>query len=169
MEQVAAASGITKLIVYRHFSSKSALYRAVLDGAFRELASAFSDPLHRSSGRSRGVSAVLEVARRQPDAFRLFLVHAPREPEFAAYAAAIRERAVNALLRGRRMHADEAIARWATEVAVSYVFESVLLWLELGSSARDEEFLVRCSAGLRGMLEGLRREDASSTSKHDPS
>ena len=33
MEEVAAASGITKEIVYRHFASKEELYRAVLEGA----------------------------------------------------------------------------------------------------------------------------------------
>jgi AcrR family transcriptional regulator len=32
MEDVAAAAGITKLIVYRHFSSKEELYDAVLEG-----------------------------------------------------------------------------------------------------------------------------------------
>jgi len=157
MDEVAAASDITKLIVYRHFESKSALYRAVLDEMYRELASAFASARHRSQERSPAVTAVLTVARRRPDAFRLFLIHAPREPDFADYAAAIRSRAVNAFLAGQRKLENPSVARWITEVAVSYVFESVLRWLELGSPDTDDEFLARCTAGLRGMLDGMRR------------
>ena len=41
MEEIAAASGITKLIVYRHFDSKEALYRAVLQRVFDRLAEEF--------------------------------------------------------------------------------------------------------------------------------
>ena len=42
MEEVAAASGITKEIVYRHFASKEELYRAVLDGAAQRLQAEFA-------------------------------------------------------------------------------------------------------------------------------
>src|SRR5213593_3372120 len=38
MEEIAAAAGVTRLIIYRHFDSKEALYRAVLQGAFDVLA-----------------------------------------------------------------------------------------------------------------------------------
>jgi len=162
MEEVAAASGITKLIVYRHFSSKTALYREVLDGTYRELVNAFASA-RKQPNCSPGITAVLSVARSQPDAFRLFLVHAPREPEFAEYVASIRGRAVNALLSSRRDSGDATFVRWSTEVAVSYAFESVLHWLEIGSPRRDDEFLVRCSAGLRAMNEALRHDGVTPT------
>ena len=38
MDDVAAAAGITRLIVYRHFPSKEALYVAVLEGVRDRLA-----------------------------------------------------------------------------------------------------------------------------------
>jgi AcrR family transcriptional regulator len=34
MDEVAARAGITKLIVYRHFGSKTELYQAVLESVF---------------------------------------------------------------------------------------------------------------------------------------
>ena len=44
MEAVAERAGVTRLIVYRHFDSKEALYRAVLDSVVESLRSEF-DPV----------------------------------------------------------------------------------------------------------------------------
>ena len=53
MEEVAAASGITKEIVYRHFASKEELYRAVLEGAAQRTREEFARARHeyRVGGR----------------------------------------------------------------------------------------------------------------------
>ena len=37
MDDVAAACGVTKLIVYRHFESKEELYREILEQVFHQL------------------------------------------------------------------------------------------------------------------------------------
>ena len=154
MEEVAVASGITKLIVYRHFASKEELYRAVLDRTFQLLAGQLGERTRRSE-RAPGLRAVLEVGRTSPDGLRLLLVHARREPAFADYAAQIRARIVDAVQVRSRMH-DRLFRRWSAEVAVSYVFEAVLAWLDIGDRARDEEFIARCSSGLLAMAEAWR-------------
>jgi len=46
MEEVAAASGISKEIVYRHFASKEELYRAVLDATVQTLEAEFARASH---------------------------------------------------------------------------------------------------------------------------
>ena len=48
MEEVAAASGITKEIVYRNFASKEDLYRAVLERTVERIRSEFSRITHTS-------------------------------------------------------------------------------------------------------------------------
>ena len=63
MEEVAAASGITKEIVYRHFASKEELYRAVLEGAALRTG-------RNSPGRGRSSSPVPASARCSPSVGR---------------------------------------------------------------------------------------------------
>ena len=95
MEDIAAASGITKLIVYRHFDSKEELYRAVLQQVFDRLAEEFVIGYSQGAG-GVGARSLLTVAREDPDGFRLLWRHAAREPQFADYARELRERSVDA-------------------------------------------------------------------------
>jgi AcrR family transcriptional regulator len=149
MEEVAAAVGITKEIVYRHFASKEELYRAVLDGAVQRLKAEFARARQMSQSGA-GIRALLAVGRAHPDALRLLLVHAAREPEFADYAHDVRSRAINRVFQ-RRKHDDPLFRRWAVEVAVSHTWNAVLTWLDLGDPARDEEFAARCIAGVNAL------------------
>lgn len=149
MEEVAAASGISKEIVYRHFPSKEALYRAVLDGTLQQVQEEFARARQESEA-GVGIRALLAVGRAQPDALRLLLVHAAREPEFADYAHDVRSRVIQGVLQ-RRGHDDPVFRRWAAEVAVSHVRNAVLTWLDVGDPDRDEEFVRRCFAGVNAL------------------
>lgn len=149
MEEVALASGITKEIVYRHFASKAALYRAVLDGAVQRLQAAVTRAMQESQCGA-DVRALLAVVRAHPDALRPLLVHAAREPEFADYAHDVRTRMITWVAQ-RRGYDDPLFQRWAVEVAVSHVRDAVLTWLDVGDPARDEEFAQRCSAGVNAL------------------
>jgi AcrR family transcriptional regulator len=151
MEEVAAASCITKEIIYRHFASKEELYRAVLDGAVQSLTAEFAQARQRAQSGA-GIRALLAVGRAQPDALRLLLVHAAREPGFADYAHDVRSRVINRVFQ-RRKHDDPLFRRWAVEVAVSHTWNAVLTWLDLGDPARDEEFARRCIAGVNALWE----------------
>jgi AcrR family transcriptional regulator len=75
MEDIAAASGITKLIVYRHFDSKEELYRSVLQRVFDRLAEEFVIGYSRGAG-GVGARSLLTVAREDPDGFQLLWHHA---------------------------------------------------------------------------------------------
>jgi AcrR family transcriptional regulator len=151
MEEVAAASGITKEIVYRHFASKEELYRAVLDSTVQTLQAEFART-RQEFHSGAGLRALLAVGRAHPDALRLLLRHSAREPEFADYAHDVRARVINWVLQ-HRGHADPLFRRWAVEVAVSHTWNAVLTWLDLGDPARDEEFARRCIAGVNALWE----------------
>jgi AcrR family transcriptional regulator len=148
MEQIAAASGITKLIVYRHFGSKEELYRAVLQRVFDRLAEEFL------AGFAAGVEgtsarAMLRAARADPDGFRLLWRHAAREPQFADYARELREHAVDASRAMLAGLVDPTLHEWAAHTMVGYVVEATLSWLDYGAAARDEEFVELTTAAAR--------------------
>jgi len=156
MEDVAAASGITKLIVYRHFDSKEDLYRAVLQRVSDRLTEVFLAGISRTDRRGVGVRSLLTVAREYPDGFSLLFRHAAREPQFAEYAHEHRDRAVFAsrsLLSPRIQ--DPVELTWAAETVTSYLVEGVLHWLEFGSADRDEEFVDWSTTGLHALVDAL--------------
>ena len=154
MEDVAAASGITKLIVYRHFGSKEELYRAVLEQVSTRLVEEFVKGSEAGSP-ALGLRTFLVVAREDPDGFVLLWRHAYREPQFAAYAKTFRKGAVD-LARTPLAGAfatRPALARWAPEAIIDEMVSAVLAWLEHGHPAADEEFLATATAGLRAMVD----------------
>lgn len=154
MEDVASAAGITKLIVYRHFTSKEELYDAVLEGVSERGAEMFIAGLQAGRPGSGAVRALLTVAREDPAAFTLLWRHAVREPQFAEHAGSIRQRGVKAaetLLASAGVEAG-TLRRWAAETIMSYLVSSVLHWLEEGKEADDEAFVERVTRSLPAMI-----------------
>ena len=152
MEDVAAATGITKLIVYRHFESKEELYRAVLEQVSSRMGEELLRALSAKDRRGFHVRAILTVARELPDGFRLLWVHAAREPQFEDYAAEYHRKATDLALSliGDSI-ADPTLRRWAGETIVAHLFAGVLHWLDIGDPARDEEFVDVATRGVRAM------------------
>ena len=154
MEDIAAASGITKLIVYRHFESKEALYRAALQQVFDRLAEEF---LHlyvaRTPDGGFGARSMLRVAREDPAGFELLWRHAAREPQFAEYARELRDHAVDASRALLEPLIDPTLREWAAQTVVGYLVEATLNWLEYGDPARDDEFVELATAAVRIAVE----------------
>lgn len=153
MDDVAGEAGITRLILYRHFDSKEALYTAVLqrvrDRFVEEFAAGMEDRRALSA-----IRALLIVARENADAVVLLWRHAAREPQFAAYAEAFRQTTVafaRALLAPTPL-SGSARETWAAETLVSFVFDALLHWLEDGSPERDDEFLASMGASLPALV-----------------
>ena len=95
MEDVGAEAGVTKLIVYRHFTSKEALYRDVLTQVSERLHDEFLRGLALPDAERHGFMSrsILIVAREDPDGFRLLTTHAAREGSSPSSAGTSRSRA----------------------------------------------------------------------------
>jgi AcrR family transcriptional regulator len=80
MESIAEAAGVTKPVLYQHFSSKRALYSALLAGELarltQELEAAFSQAGSNSERLRQGFGAYLALVDQHEDAFRLLFTEA---------------------------------------------------------------------------------------------
>lgn len=139
MEGIAAAAGVSKLLLYRDFAGKRELYQAVLERTRTRI-----EERVPAKARPDSLRALLFAARADPDGFVLLFRHAAREPEFAAYADAFTARSVREAERMLRdVEPDSVIRRWVARVTVRSVYESIIAWLELGDPARDDEAFER--------------------------
>ena len=158
MEDVAAACGITKLIVYRHFGTKEELYRAILQGVFDRLGSELRDGLAgQPPHRGLGVRTQLVVAREDPDGYKLLWRHAAREPQFAAYAASARAVSVDVVGQLLRLDTGDAVIdRWKAETLFAFLVDATLAWLDAGDPARDADYTETTTAGFWALVEAWR-------------
>jgi AcrR family transcriptional regulator len=150
MDDVARSAGVTRLIVYRIFDSKYELYSAVLGTVVDELTAR----VVQADNASQPVShRVMSVARADPDAFRLLWRHALHEPDFTDLAALFRNFADDygeQLLRPYMR--DPLMLPWAARSVSSYLFESVCLWLDLGTPERDDDAAAALAVSIRAMI-----------------
>ena len=80
MESIAEAAGVTKPVLYQHFSSKRALYESLLANELgrltQELETAFSQAGGNEERLRRGFGAYVDFVDRNEDAFRLLFTEA---------------------------------------------------------------------------------------------
>lgn len=146
MEDVAGAAGITRVILYRHFTSKAELYQAAIDRAAERLRAAATagGALHEGS-----VPGMLRWAAAEPDAFRLLFHQAAREPEFSNDIDGLRV-SMTAALRPHMTGTDDLWSDWAARLATSMTIEAIMCWLDAGRPDPD-----RAPARILTALEGV--------------
>jgi AcrR family transcriptional regulator len=131
LDDIAAEAGITRVILYRHFESKTDLYQAVLDRVCTLLATHVAEQVGEFTDAS--IDGLLDAAAAEPAGFRLLFQHAAREPEFKAQADRFRSEIHDiAHLQIKAVVADSAWARWASQLAPTVAIEAVLAWLDAG-------------------------------------
>ena len=137
---------MTPPIVYRHFESKEALYRAVLEAVADDLAGCLADP---ESPFGMDFAGFLAAARRDPEGFELFWRHAAREPRFARYAEDLRERAVQSVARALGDRGPQRQRTWAAHAIIGFAVEGALNWVRYGDADADDRILAATAAALR--------------------
>jgi AcrR family transcriptional regulator len=149
LDDIAAEAGISRVILYRHFDSKTELYRAVLDRVCGRLAVTVGERDFTASS----VDALVGAAAEDPAGFRLLFQHAAREPEFRADADQFRAGMVAVSQRelaGRIP--DRAWARWAAQLAPTVAIEAITAWLDAGQPDPDQA-PERVRQALNGVLQ----------------
>ncbi|MFF4147730.1 TetR/AcrR family transcriptional regulator [Streptomyces sp. NPDC001698] len=135
LDDIAAEAGISRVILYRHFESKSDLYRAVLDRACARLAHAVGED--NFTGDS--IPALVQAAAEDPDGFRLLFRYAAREADFRdvtdSLTAASRDVAHRHLAE---LISDAHWADWAARLIPAATTEAVIAWLDAGQPDPDQ-------------------------------
>jgi AcrR family transcriptional regulator len=134
LEDIAAAAGISRVLLYRHFESKTDLYRAVLDRAVARLTAAVGTRDYTYAS----IDALLGAAADDPDGFRLLFRHAAREPEFRPQMDRFHRGMVATARRElARIIPDRTWVQWAAQLAPVVAIEAVLAWLDAGQPDPD--------------------------------
>jgi AcrR family transcriptional regulator len=129
LDDVASEAGVSRAILYRHFNSKTDLYRAILERACLHLSTAVG----RTDFSEQTIPTLLHAASADPDGFRLLFRYAAREPEFRDMTEALTAAAAD--IAGRHVKAivaDQQWARWAGQLASTLAIEAVIAWLDAG-------------------------------------
>lgn len=153
MEQVAAAAGVTKVVLYRRFPSKDALMQAIVDETIRRLRAAVARPW---TGYGAGVRKSLAAARSFDDGYVLLIRHADQHPYLHAARAEHRRRSAKRL-RALLWNPDPpppasewpALIDLAIEPMISFTNQALIYWVENGDPGRDELFIHWCAQMLR--------------------
>jgi AcrR family transcriptional regulator len=131
LEDIAAEACVARMILYRHFGSKSELYQAVLDRMCARLEAHLEEPAGGFTDAS--IDGLLEAATESPAGFRLLFQHALREPEFNERIERFRaDITASAFLQISALVLDETQARWAAQLAPVVAIEAVIAWLDTG-------------------------------------
>jgi AcrR family transcriptional regulator len=136
LDDIAAEAGITRVILYRHFESKTDLYQAALDRFCAVLSDHVAEPVGGFTDAS--VDGLLRAAIAEPDGFRLLFAHAAREPEFKALADRFRSDITAAAHpQISKVVDDPAWARWAARLAPTVAIEAIIAWLDAAQPDPD--------------------------------
>ncbi|HKT06060.1 MAG TPA: TetR/AcrR family transcriptional regulator [Rugosimonospora sp.] len=131
LDDIAGQAGIARVLLYRHFDSKTDLYQAVLDRMCARLEAHVEEPVGGFSGAS--IDGLLAAAVESPAGFRLLFQHALREPEFKERIEKFRTGITAAAYRQiSAIVPDDALARWAAQLAPVVAIEAIIAWLDAG-------------------------------------
>ncbi len=97
---------------------------------------------------------LVDVARRQPDGFRLLWRHAAHEPAFTEIGAQFRsgvQQYSSALLGLAGIPVSSR--GWASQAVAAYFYEGICAWLDDHQPAdRDDELVTLLAAGSRAIV-----------------
>jgi AcrR family transcriptional regulator len=149
LDDIAAEAGISRVILYRHFDSKSDLYRAVLD----RICARLGETVGEDDFTEDSITVLLAVAAEDPDGFKLLFHHAFREPEFRDITDQVQNAAADIARRSLTSRIPRSEwAEWASRLAPTLTIDAVIAWLDVGQPDPDQ-----AADRIRQAIDGLIR------------
>jgi AcrR family transcriptional regulator len=149
LAEIAEQAVVTKVLIYRHFASKSELYLAALTDARDRLRARVGTP---DAYDADTVRAFVGAAHDDPDGFRLLFRHAAREPEFADYAAGLNDDAARIAEESLRVRVPHTAHRqWLAGLLPLITIEATLSWLDAGRPVGPDQLAAVVRAALAAL------------------
>jgi AcrR family transcriptional regulator len=156
LDDIAAEAGISRVIIYRHFESKTDMYRAVLDRVCAHLVESVGE----ADFDGDSIPALVRAAAAEPDGFRLLFRFAAREPEFRGVVQAFAADSTDIAHRHLAPQIpDPDWAEWAARLVPTVTIEAVIAWLDCGGSDPDRA-ATRIAAAVRGVIQAAQPDGA---------
>ena len=150
MDDAAAACGISKVVLYRHFESKEALIHFLLDRVTKRLLA----PSGPWQGFGSGLRRALAIAREEPYAFLVLVQYAASEPVFRPYIEAVRNRVVERA--SVPVAEDDPLGEVCAEAVATFFLEGLKNHILYGDAEDDERFLIWASNSMVAMYKEYR-------------
>jgi len=143
MDQVAEVSGVSKVVLYRTFPSKSELVAAIAAEARELLQREAQEPW---SGYGTGLSRALKALRVWPSAFIVLLRDMPSDPEYAGHYQEfthVTQRDLLALIDGNALKTAQALqtASALASAMTSLIHQAVLCWIVACPPGEDDHLI----------------------------
>ncbi|MBO2447012.1 TetR/AcrR family transcriptional regulator [Actinomadura barringtoniae] len=146
VEEIAAAAGVSKPVVYEHFGGKEGLYAVVVDREFEKLLALVTDSLaeaiHYRGKLEKAALALLEYIEESPDGFRILVRDSHGGTGTGSYASLLSEIAgeVEYVLAQEfdRHEYDDKFAPMYAQMLVGMVALTGQWWLDVRKPKREE-------------------------------
>ena len=146
VEEIAAAAGVSKPVVYEHFGGKEGLYAVVVDREFERLlglvTEALNSVVHYRSKLERAALALLEYIEENPDGFRILVRDSHGGTGTGSYASLLSEIAgeVEYILAQEfdRHGYDDKFASLYAQSLVGMVALTGQWWLDVRKPRRED-------------------------------
>ncbi|MGA0608573.1 TetR/AcrR family transcriptional regulator [Phenylobacterium sp. VNQ135] len=153
MKQVAAAAGVTKMVLYRRFPSKDQLIHAIFSEIVQQLNASDSKPW---PGYGADFRRSLAVARAFEDAYILLVRDGGQQAAYQGYYQQLRKRGAQRLTAllwwpNPPPPASERppLLHLTLEPMISFARDALVYWVEHGDPARDADYIRWCGQMMR--------------------
>jgi AcrR family transcriptional regulator len=146
VEEIAAAAGVSKPVVYEHFGGKEGLYAVVVDREFERLLASVTEALnsamHYRHKLEKAALALLEYVETNPDGFRILVRDSHGGTGTGSFASLLSEIAgevehVMAQELGAHDY-DDKVAPMYAQMLVGMVALTGQWWLDVRRPKREE-------------------------------